>query len=731
MAVTYAQAKRQMNVTTPLGPDALLLVGFTGHEQVSGLFSFTLDLLAENSRKVDFSTLLGQEIGVTMLIDAGTAQATASKERYFRGVCRRVSEGDKDQTFTSYQVEIVPPFWLTTRIAQSRIFQHISVPDILKKVLSGIKVTWDLKGKYEKRNYCVQYRETDFNFCSRLMEEEGLYYFFKHNKDSLEMVVADSPTTHPDVPGAVKVKTNIVAGSHRQARQIFQWQKSQDIRSGKVTLWDYTFEQPGNNLEAKKPTMGTVMIGTVNHKLQAGGNDKFEIYDYPGEYAQRFDGIDKGGGEQAAEIQKIFQDNQRTAALRMEAETLAGVVIRGESNCNQFSSGYKFEMEGHPNADGKYVLTSVRHSARSGTSYRSGDTEDFVYLNDFTCIPAALPFRPQRVTPKPSISGVQTAIVVGPSGEEIFTDKYGRVKVQFHWDRESTADANSSCWLRVGTPWAGKQWGSIHIPRIGQEVIVQFLEGDPDAPIIVGSVYNAGSMPPYKLPDEKTKSTLKSNSSRGGGGFNEIRFEDKKGSEQIYIHAEKDREVDIKNDSIEKVGHDNIEKVVNDQHLIVQNDRYREVTGDEHITIGGSRNEEVGESLGLKTGSDIQMKSGKNVGMESAMEVHIKAGMTAIIEAGAQLSLKAGGSFVDISAAGVSISGTLVLINSGGAAGSGSGCNPTKPTKPTDKDPCQVEAGQTEQAPTGRNYSAEAVQSPTALALMEAAATGDAFCPVG
>ncbi|MEQ1852008.1 MAG: type VI secretion system tip protein TssI/VgrG [Chthoniobacteraceae bacterium] len=399
----YKQANRQMVVSTPLGQDKLLLVGFEGTEQISGLYSFRLDLVAKNSDSADvkFDKLLGQELAVTMWIQNKDPNSTEPEERYFRGICRQFSQGNRDQEFTYYRAEIVPQFWLTTRTAQSRIFQQISVPDILKKVLTGLKVSYKLEGNFEKREYCVQYRETDFNFVSRLMEEEGIFYFFKHDKGGHELVIANSAPAHEDVPGAAKVQWNVEEGDRTAMRHIHEWVKLQDIRSGKFALWDQSFQRPGDNFESKKNTLGSIAVGKVTHKLEVAGNEKFEIYDYPGEFAQRFDGIDKGGGEQGGELGKISQDGSRTVGLRMQAETLAGLVIQGSSNCNQFTSGHKFTLEKHFDAEGSYVLTSVHHMAQGGTAYRSGADDTFVYSNSFTCIPKDLPYRPQRTTPKP------------------------------------------------------------------------------------------------------------------------------------------------------------------------------------------------------------------------------------------------------------------------------------------------------------------------------------------
>ncbi len=579
-----------MSVSSPLGPDKLLLVGFEGAEDMSRLFSFQLDLLAENSavKDIKFDSLLGNEMTVTMLMHDG-------KKRYFSGICRRLEQGNQDATFTVYRAEIVPQLWLTSRVTQSRIFQQLSVPDILKKVLKGLNVKWQIQGQYEKREYCVQYRESDFDFASRLMEEEGIFYFFKHTESGHEMVVADAAAAHPDVPGTKNVQWNVEEGKRREMHNVQEWVKRQEVRSGKFALWDHSFQRPDDNFESKQPAQDSIAVGKVTHKLKFAANEKLELYDYPGEFAQRFDGMDSGGGEQPAELAKISQDGSRTVKLRMQTETVAGLTIEGSSNCPQFTPGHKFTLERHFDAEGSYVLTSVQHTARCSNSYRSGDDEEFAYSNKFNCIPEALPFRPQRITPKPCVMGAQTAVVVGPQGEEIFTDKYGRVKVQFFWDREGKNDANSSCWLRVGTPWAGKQWGVIHIPRIGQEVIVDFMEGDPDAPIIIGSVYNANMMPPYTLPANKTQSGVISRSSMGGSSanFNQIRFEDKKGSEQVLIHAEKNQDIEVENDETHWVGHDRKKTIDHDETTHVKHDRTETVDNNETITIGGNRTETV------------------------------------------------------------------------------------------------------------------------------------------
>jgi type VI secretion system secreted protein VgrG len=681
----YSQKNRPMSVETPLGEDVLLLVGFSGHEAMSQLFSFQLDLWAEDPTNVKFDKLLGQNVTVKLKLPN-------DKERFFNGICNRFSQGGRDETFTFYRMEVVPQFWFLTKIARSRIFQHITVPDILKKVLEGLNVSFEIHGEFHPRDFCVQYRETDFNFASRLMEEEGIFYFFKHEADGHKLVVANTSESNLEYEEDDQ-KTVIyeeLSGGYFDETRIASWEKTQELRSGTYTLWDHCFELPYKKLESQIQTLETVAAGTVNHQLKLQTNEKLELYDYPGAYAQRFDGVGKGGGDQAGDLSKIFQDNERTTKIRMEQETLPALLIRAGSNCRHFCAGYRFTLDRHPDANGDYVLTAVTHSARlQGEAYRSGDDSEFSYENHLTCIPFELPFIPPQVTIKPTVQGTQTAVVVGPPGEEIFTDKYGRVKVQFHWDREGKYDADSSCWIRVAQTWAGKKWGHMFIPRITMEVVVDFLEGDPDQPIIVGCVYNAEMMPPYELPNEKTKSTTKTMSSPGGKGFNEIRFEDKKGQEQVFIHGEKDQDIRIKNDRREWIGHDRHlvvkrdkrEHIENDEENVIDRDQIEEIGRDHHLLIKGKQAIEVEQSHSFKVGTDVNEKFGNNHNEEAGMSIHLKAGMNIILEAGVQISLKVGGNFIDISPAGVSIQGTMVLINSGGAAGSGPGASPAPPTK--------------------------------------------------
>ncbi|HWV47250.1 MAG TPA: type VI secretion system tip protein TssI/VgrG [Nitrospira sp.] len=595
---TYTQKGRPIAVKTPLPDDTLLLVGISGREGLSQLFSFHLDMLTEDrkAKDVSFDKLIGKSITVTL-----TRSDKAKSKRFFNGICSRISETGKAGEFTAYQMEIVPKLWLSSRKSHSRIFQNETVPNILKDVLSGIQPKFEIHGKFEPRNYCVQYRETDFNFVSRLMEEEGIYYFFTHAHGQHTMVVADTPQH----PALTPIRYDEVSGGTREDEHIFSWQKVQELRTGKYTLWDHHFQAPDKTLEANESGVSSVQVGKVSHQLVVEANRDLELYDFPGEYAQRFDGINRGGGEQTAEVNKIFEDNKRTAKIRMQQEEVSSLVIHGAGNCGHLLGGHKFKLDRHPTAEGEYVVTSVNHTAQAG-DFRSDSTDEFTYQNSFSCIPVALPFRPLRNTPKPMIPGAQTAVVVGPSGEEIFTDKYGRVKVQFFWDRDGKKNEQSSCWVRVATTWAGGKWGGIHIPRIGQEVVVAFVEADPDAPIIVGSVYNSDQMPPYELPANKTQSGIKTRSTLNGShdNFNEIRFEDKKGQEQLFVHAERNQDIEVEKDETHWVGHDRKKKIDNDETTTIGRDRKEDVGKNETISVGENRSESVGKNEDISIGKN-------------------------------------------------------------------------------------------------------------------------------
>jgi type VI secretion system secreted protein VgrG len=692
----YTQRARLIGVTTTLPADTLLLRSATVSERLSALFEVELDLLSEDDC-VAATDLLGQTMTVRLALQD-------ESQRFFNGHVSRFAHIGYQGRLARYQAVLVPWLWLLTRTSDCRIFQEMTAPDIIEKVFGDAGFTdYELKlfnGPYRTREYCVQYRETHFNFVSRLMEHEGIYYYFRHEEGKHTLVLADSYSSHGAVAGYEQIPYH--AGdlvAVREQDYIDDWSHVAAVRPGAFVHDDFDFTKPNAELRTN---------AAID---RAHAYSQFEVFDFPGEF------VETGEGD-------------RYASVRMEELQADYATVRGESYARGLSVGSLFTLTDYPRDDQnkEYLVISAYHQLQSDEFQTAGTPGTSpLYRSSFTAIDAKEKFRPARVTPRPSIQGPQTAIVAGKQGEEIWTDKYGRVKVLFHWDRESKADENSSCWIRVAQVWAGKGWGGMTIPRRGQEVLVDFLEGDPDRPIITGRVYNAECMPPYGLPDNATMATLKSNSSKGGGGFNEVRFQDKKGEEQLFIHAERNADIRVKNDTFEWVG--------NERHLIVKADQLEEVGGDKHLTVKGDSNAKVNGTVSLDAGMDLQQKVGMNYALDAGMEVHLKGGMNVIIEAGMSITLKAGGGFIVVGPAGVTISGTPVLINSGGAAGSGSGCSPgaaKAPKEAATAEPGSVSDVQAHPGPPAaavRGGAAEqGYQNPQAQALASAAESGTPFC---
>jgi type VI secretion system secreted protein VgrG len=484
------------------------------------------------------------------------------------------------RSLTYYSARIVPKMWLLTRRFQSQIFQDLATPDILKKMLeaAGLKADEDfklgLKRSYKPRKYCVQYRESDMDFVSRLMEEEGIFYWFEHTEDGHVLRIADNSSAHEPILGESTLAFLPGDEGRTQAEAISDFRYGKAVRTGKVTLREFDFVKPTLDMTASSP---------------ADKWKELERYEYPGDY--HVNGL-------GSELVKI----------RLEEEQAWREGAEGEGTCRMMAPGQTFTLDLHKRdaLNQEYLITEISHygtqphAAEEDNLGTEGRTEP-TYENEFECLPKSRPFRPERVTPRPRVEGPQTAIVTGPSGEEIHTDEHGRVKVKFFWDRSSHKDDKSSCWIRVSQGWSGAAYGSMIIPRIGHEVIVEFLEGDPDRPLITGRVYNGGNVPPYALPANKTRSTLKSDSSPGGGGSNELRFEDKKGSEEIYAHAQKDYNIVVENDRTRTVGHDETWEVGNDQtgtvkhdqKLTVKNNRTKRVDVDQSESIGGNKTIDV------------------------------------------------------------------------------------------------------------------------------------------
>jgi type VI secretion system secreted protein VgrG len=660
-------------------------------EGISKLFEFDLEILHEEKD----SWPLREDIPASKMLGKAVSIEISQKDgggRMFNGMVCAFSQSGRSNEFGHYWIKVVPAFWIYTQNHKSRIFQQKSVPSIIKEVFQDHEnlIVWEVDYQYKPRNYCVQYRESDFDFASRLMEEEGIYYFFEHTPDGKhKMIISDKPRFSRDCPRKADIAYFDLGGRADVDSVVLAWNTDYKLQTGQVSFRDHHMQQPGKTLAVTNPT-----------KFAFGDNTEWEIYDYPGDYAVKFDGIGPEGNERS-DLESVIPDGKRTAELAMAVIDAKHRLGDGESDCSSFTAGHRFRMTNHPigHVNGEYVLTSITHTARQWPPYIGEEIEDGAeYRNSFQALihgrAGAPPFRPERITPKPTIYGSQTASVVTAGDEEIYTDKYGRIKVQFHWDREGQTDGSDSCWVHVAQSWAGNGWGSMFIPRVGMEVLVHFLEGNPDRPIVTGCVYHPMNMPPYPLPDEKTKSTIKTYSTKGGGGFNEFRFEDKKDSEQIFIHGEKDLDIRIKNDRREFTGNDQhliVKKVLRemieeDTHLTVKGDHFEAITKDRHLKVSGKESVEITGSKSLKVSSDVNTSINGNESEEVTGTMYLKA-MNVIIEGMTQVSLKVGGNFIDINPGGIFIQGTMVMINSGGAAGNGTAPVIVPPTAPKEPDP--------------------------------------------
>lgn len=669
MAAT--QKDRAIKVSSPLGGDVLLFSSLSGQEQLSGLFTYELSLLSE-SGDVDFDKVLGQPLCVSFQPDKGP-------RRFVHGIASDIAHVGHENRYHRYRVTLRPWLWLLTRTADCRIFQERSVPEIFEAVAKEYGLTdykLALKRSYPKWEYCVQYRETDFNFISRLLEQEGIYYYFEHKDGRHDLVLVDDPSCHGKSAGYETIPYYPPGENEaRRERDHFSsWAVSATVQPGAYALTDFDFEKPAKSLLAK----GTIKAGHARAD--------FEVFDFPAELQN---------GDSA--------ETERIAKLRIEELHATRRLARGAGDAGGVSPGYKFKLDRYPRADynTEYLVTSATLSLASN-AYQSGTGRGDDELNvSIEAIQASTAFRPPRLTPKPVVQGAQTAIVVGPAGsEEIFTDAYGRVKVQFHWDRYGRRDEKSSCWIRVSQAWAGAQWGAIHIPRIGQEVIVTFLDGDPDQPIVTGRVYNGANKPPYALPDNRTQSGIKSRSTPGGSAetFNELRFEDKKGEEQVFLHAEKNMKRVVKNDDAVEIGNNatllvkgqrsavveldetvevkkNRKATVGDnEEFIVRKDRKLTVDQNDTVKIGKKHVLDAGDELTLKSGSsELVMKKdgtitikGMNITIEATQAVKIKG--TQLKAEGTQLTVKGtktevAGTMLDLKADAVaSLKGSLTKI---------------------------------------------------------------------
>jgi type VI secretion system secreted protein VgrG len=541
---------------------SLQVLFFEGHEGLSQLFEFDVTFASEAA--LDLDAIVRKPATLSLLVDADAP-------REIHGIVSRVEEESTDRKWTTYRMTIVPKAWVLLHRMDCRIFQSLAVPAIVEQVLKKAGLTTSdyelkLQGTYLVREYCVQYRESDWDFVTRLLEEEGIFYFIDTTPDGGDKIYfADKAAAYAPIsgsstlnfrPSAGGMLTMLAPGNHVTA-----FQYAEQIRSGKITMRDWNFLKPSLLLESTSSASGK------------NANTDLELYDFPGEYLAPADGTTMAGvrlGEQGAGI----------------------VTATGDSMCSRLAPGLTFTLAEHPRDafNASYLVTRVMHRGVNAEHYQlqrevGDEAKEPAYQNQFEVIPAAVLFRPPRVTRRPHIHGVQTAKVVGPAGEEIYVDANCRVKVQFHWDRIGKDDDKSSCWVRVAQTWASASFGAMFIPRINDEVVVTFLEGDPDQPLIVGSIYHGTNVPPYALPDNKTRSTIKTNTSPGGGGSNELRFEDKKGSEEVYLHGQKDWTILIENDKNQTVGHDETAHVKHDRTKNVDNDQTATIGHDDTLTV--------------------------------------------------------------------------------------------------------------------------------------------------
>jgi type VI secretion system secreted protein VgrG len=623
--------QRAIQVTTVLG-DKLRFRRMSGEEALSRPFRFELELASDDGT-VPFQDVLGTAMAVQVPLLGGG-------KRWFHGLVAGFAFQGYESDEARYVASLRPWLWFLSRTQDCRIFQNKSVPEIARLIFgkygeAGAEVEDRLSGSYAPRVYCVQYRESDLDFVDRLLQAEGITYFFTHAADRHTLVLADAPEAHQPVPDYEELPYFPESDFARRERDhVFTWDTRAEVRSGSFVHTSFDFEKPRANLLTRHAQ-------PLPHGLAEG-----EVYDYPGGYTQTDEG-------------------DRTARLRIEADQARHHSTTGMANATGLAAGHRFALTGFPRDDqnAAYVLREVEHEL-TDPAYRSGvmaGQEVEPYRCRFVALPADIPYRPPLTTPRPMIRGPQTAIVTGPAGEEIHTDKYGRVKIQFPWDREGKLDENSSCWVRVSQPWAGTGFGGIMIPRIGQEVIVEFLEGDPDQPIVTGRVYNAQAMPPYGLPANATQSGLKSNSSKGGGGSNELRFEDKKGEEQVYLHAQHDMQTVVEHDETHTVHGKRTQVIDLTDDVTVGKGRTTAVkAGGDKLTVTGDRTVSSTTKHHLEAPA-VEVNGTSTVKIGSA-DIKVD-GTTISINGATSLTLSVGGSSIKLDPSGVTILGPLVKIN--------------------------------------------------------------------
>ena len=628
------QDNRLLSITSPLGKDELLLTAFEGTETISDLFEFQIEVLSKN-HSISPEKLIGKAVSL---------KVHNKQERSFHGYISQYTYGEvKADNLRVYQFTMVPWLWFLTQTSNHRIFQNKSTKEIVLQVFQDLEFTdFDYKaaGNSNPREYCVQYNESDFEFISRLLEEDGIAYYFEQKKDAHVLHIIDAQNAYQ-----LCKETGLTYSKGNQPdTQINRWEHLYEFRKGRWTLNDYDFKFPTKS--QLKSTASTSQFANVK---------KYEHYEYTPYHD--FSGI----GD--------------LATKRMEAEEAPMDTIDASSDCSSFYAGGKFQLKKHAikEEQGEYVIIAIKHKA-TDDSYLAGNGDKSEYQNDFNCIPETVHYRPPLVRQKPWMQGPQSATVVGPKGEEIYTDEFGRIKVQFHWDREGERNENSSCFIHVVQPWAGSGWGTSFIPRIGMEVVINFYDGDPDRPIVTGTVYNGDNKPPFA---SKTQSGIKTRSSKSGtnSNFNELRFDDNKGSEQIYIHAEHNMDSQIENNETLRVDVNRTKTIGNNESSSIGKDREKSVGenqtesigADKTITVGSNHSETIGSDKTLDVGSNHSESIGKNMSITIGDNLSETAGKKIDIVAGDQIVLKTGSASITMKSNGdISIKGKNITVQGSG-----------------------------------------------------------------
>ncbi len=588
--IGFTQQRFPVQITTPLSAP-MLVDRIEGEEQLSGLFSFRVWMRAE-VHDVDFTQIVGQS--VTLKLDASSGAPA-----YVNGIVARFRQGNTGPRFTEYSAEIVPRVWLLTKAANCRIFQNQSVPDIVKSVLTdhGVTAVEDkTTGSYAAREYCVQYRETDFAFISRLMEDEGIGYYFTHADGQHTMTLIDGADAWAEGPSGMSVGPS--ASGWERSDAVTDPALAAEVVTEQYQATDYNFTTPETDL----------------FSAASGDSTGLTVYDHP------------AGPQVKADVETLVK-------VRLSELDLTGKVLHAASGNPAVRAGSTLTLTDHKRGDlnAVWAIRAMTHQADQKS-----------YANTFDAFPADKAYRPPRVTPLPVIASCQTAKVVGKAGEEIWTDEYGRVKVKFHWDQAEPQDETSSCWIRVAQSWAGLGWGSFYLPRIGQEVVVSFLEGNPDRPLVTGCVYNATNTVPYPLPADQTKSTVKTNSSKDAAGFNEIRFEDKAGAEELFIQAQKEMVITVLGNQRQTVQLNRSLAVAGNEATTVTGTQTLTVTGDVTRTYEGKITEKVDGDYSIEVGGAFTLKVTGDITIATDGKITVTSNGDAVYEAGASLTLKSG-----------------------------------------------------------------------------------------